>query len=142
MRVEEGSRGTARRAGSVRDFRDLTAWQKAMDLAETVYEVTKGFPQDERFGLSSQVRRAAVSVASNIAEGQGRSSCNEFLHFLSIARGSLCEMQTQILLASRLDYLDATACQVMLAQADEVGRLIRGLSRSVGKGAHPERAGS
>ena len=119
---------------SLRDFRDLIVWQKAMDLAEAVYGVTKSFPQDERFGLSNQLRRAAVSVASNIPEGQGRSSSNEFLHHLSIARGSLCEVQTQLMLAARLSYLAGSECDAMIAQADEVGRLLRGLSKSVAEG--------
>jgi len=115
----------------VQDYRDLIAWQKAMDFAVAVYGATKIFPRDEQFGLSSQVRRAASSIASNIAEGQGRSSSNELLHFLSIARGSLCEAQTQIMLAERLSYIDEPACRAMVAQGDEVGRLIRGLSRSI-----------
>jgi four helix bundle protein len=104
-----------------------------MDFAVAVYGATRGFPRDEQFGLSIQVRRAAASVASNIAEGQGRASSNELLHFLSIARGSLCEAQTQIMLAERLEYIDGTTCRAIVAQADEVGRLIRGLSRSIGR---------
>jgi four helix bundle protein len=103
-----------------------------MDLAEAMYLVATGFPRDEQFGLRLQVRRAAVSVPSNIAEGQGRSSTGELLHFLSVARGSLCEIQTQVLLAARLSYVDDDACQAVVAQADEVGRLLRGLARSVG----------
>jgi four helix bundle protein len=104
-----------------------------MDFAVAVYGVTRRFPTDEQFGLSIQVRRSAASVASNIAEGQGRSSSNELLHFLSIARGSLCEAQTQIMLASRLSYIDEAECRGVVAQGDEVGRLIRGLSRSIVK---------
>jgi four helix bundle protein len=104
-----------------------------MDFAVSVYSVTRGFPRDEQFGLSIQVRRAAASVASNIAEGQGRASSNELLHFVSIARGSLCEAQTQIMLAERVDYIDDARCRAIVAQADEVGRLIRGLSRSISR---------
>ena len=129
-----------RNRGSVRDFRDLIVWQKAMDLAEAVYKVTKDFPRDEQFGLTSQIRRAVVSVASNIAEGQGRTSGNEFLHHLSIARGSLCEVQTQIMLAARFSYVNRGDCQTVLAQADEVGRLLRGLSRTIDTGAGANRA--
>ena len=135
--MESESDGRTRRDTRVRDFRDLIVWQKAMDLAEAVYEVTKDFPRDEQFGLTSQVRRAVVSVASNIAEGQGRTSGNEFLHHLSIARGSLCEVQTQVMLATRFAYINDDDCQSVLAQADEVGRLLRGLSRSIDAGARP-----
>src|SRR6185369_4825205 len=88
------------------NYRDLIAWQKAMDLVELVYAATTGFPTDERFGLTSQVRRAVVSIPSNIAEGQARRSQSEFLHFLSIAHGSLREVETQLLIATRLRYLD------------------------------------
>ena len=124
--------GDGQQAGRIRDFRDLVAWQKAMNLAEAVYDLTRSFPQDERFGLSSQVRRAVVSVASNIAEGQGRASGKEFLHHLSIARGSLCEVQTQLMLAARFAYVGENDLQAVIAQADEVGRLLRGLARSIG----------
>jgi four helix bundle protein len=103
-----------------------------MDLAEAVYGATMKFPLDERFGLSSQVRRAVVSVASNIAEGQGRSSGKEFLHHLSIARDSLCEVQTQLIPAARFSYVGDHELQAVIAQADEVGCLLRGLARSVG----------
>src|SRR6476659_1156091 len=90
---------------AVRSYQDLVAWQKAMDLVELVYGATRGFPREEVYGLTSQVRRAAVSVPSNIAEGQGRASTKEFLHHLSIARGSLFEVETQVLVAQRLGYL-------------------------------------
>lgn len=79
---------------AIKSYRDLIAWQKAMDLVETVYRASAGFPREEVYGLRSQIRQSAVSVPSNIAEGQGRKSTREFLHFLSIAYGSLCEAQT------------------------------------------------
>ena len=78
----------------IQSFRDLKVWQKSMDLAVAVYALTKGFPREEAFGLTSQLRRSAVSVPSNIAEGQGRSNTREFQQFLRIARGSNCELQT------------------------------------------------
>src|ERR1700691_5822003 len=85
----------------ITSFRDLKAWQKAMDLSVEIYELTRGFPREEIFGLASQLRRSAVSIPSNIAEGQGRSGTREFQQFLSVARGSLCEPQTQLEIARR-----------------------------------------
>ncbi len=114
-----------------RNFRDLVAWQKAMDLVEAVYAATRGFPADERFGLTSQLRRAAVSIPSNIAEGEGRGSHNEFGRFLSIAYGSLREVETQLLIGVRLGYVDEAACKEAFSLAEEVGRLLNGLSRSL-----------
>ena len=114
-----------------RNYRDLVVWQKAMDLVEIVYAVTANFPSDERFGLTSQVRRAAVSIPSNIAEGEGRRSRNEFGHFLSVAYGSLREVETQLLIAVRLGYAIAEYCQPAFDLADEVGRMLNGLSRSL-----------
>src|SRR5256885_14874780 len=87
------------------DLKDLVAWQVAMDFATEVYRLTRSFPSDERFGLRLQVRRAAVSVASNIAEGHGRSNRREYARFVSIARGSLKEAETQIILAQRLGFM-------------------------------------
>ena len=114
-----------------RNYTDLTAWQKAMDLVEGVYQVTAGFPQDERYGLTAQVRRAAVSLPSNIAEGQGRGSSRDFSRFLWIAHGSLRELETQVEIAFRLHYLDVPAKSHLLAAAGEVGRLINGLLNSL-----------
>ncbi|HOB01745.1 MAG TPA: four helix bundle protein [Casimicrobium huifangae] len=92
-----------------RSHRDFPVWKAAMDLAESVYDLSAGFPADERFGLTSQIRRAAVSVPSNIAEGAGRSSTGELAHFLGIALGSLAELETQIDLSIRLNMTgDAT----------------------------------
>lgn len=117
----------------IRNYRDLIVWQKAMDLVTAVYQVTATFPSDERFGLISQMRRAAVSIPSNIAEGQGRDSSQEFKHFLSISYGSLCELQTQLLLSERLSFLDVPTLQATLDRTDEVGRLLNGLSNSLAK---------
>jgi four helix bundle protein len=115
----------------VTSYRELIVWQKAMDLAVAVYKITEVLPSRERYGLTDQVRRAAVSVPSNIAEGQGRSTVNDFLRFLSIARGSLNEMETQILIAQRIGYLPESDRDVILRQSDEVGRLLRALGRSL-----------
>jgi four helix bundle protein len=113
------------------NYRDLIAWQKAMTLVELVYTATRRFPDDERYGLSSQIRRPAVSVPSNIAEGQGRRSKKEFTQFLSVAHGSLREVETQALIAQRLGYTDDASVASILDSAAEVGRLITGLINSL-----------
>jgi four helix bundle protein len=115
----------------VKHYSDLIAWQKAMDLVVRVYRATEPFPQREMFGLSNQLRRAAVSIPSNIAEGQGRSTTKEFLHFLSIARGSLQEVETQLLIAFRLDYLDESVKQELMNGTTELSRIINGLMKSL-----------
>jgi len=115
---------------AVRNYRDLVAWQRAMALAELVYRVTKRFPSDERFALTAQLRRAAVSIPSNIAEGHGVHSDRTLRRHPAIALGSLCEMETQIQLAGRLDYADAVEVDALLAASREVARLISGLSRA------------
>src|SRR5690242_16757979 len=104
----------------VKSYRDLVAWQKAMDLATLIYDVTHGWPREEMYGLTSQIRRAAVSIPSNIAEGQGRASTKEFIHHLSIARGSLLELETQVILSKRLGYIKSEAAENLLQNADEV----------------------
>lgn len=114
-------------------YRDLVVWQKAMQLVTSVYSLTENFPKHEMFGLTSQLRRATVSVPSNIAEGQGRDSPKEFLHHLSIAYGSLMEAETQLQIASNLTYISKTDAGNLLAQCDEVGRLLNGLLRSLRK---------
>lgn len=114
-----------------RNYRDLIAWQKAMDLTEAVYSVTSRFPAEEKFSLTSQLRRCAISVPSNIAEGQGRFSQADFKRFLSIAHGSLREAETQILLAARLNYVTTEIRDALIEQTSEVGRLIQGLARSL-----------
>ena len=114
----------------VRNYRDLIAWQKAVDLTEVVYEASMSMPPDERFGLTSQMRRAAVSVAANIAEGEGRGSKKEFARFLHIAHGSLREVETHIVIAGRLRFISQQTVDQILEQAAEVGRIITGLIRS------------
>ena len=114
-----------------KSYRDLVAWQKAIEFVECVYGNTRSWPREEIYALTSQLRRAAVSVPSNIAEGQGRTSSKEFLHHLSMARGSLLEAETQIIIAQRLGYLAESGANDLLARADETSRLITGLSRSL-----------
>jgi four helix bundle protein len=114
-----------------RNYRELTVWQKAMALVEEVYRLTRGFPSDEKFGLTNQLRRASVSVPSNIAEGQGRRSRNQFVIFLRIARGSVQEVETQLMIAQRLNYASERQVEPMLQQLDEISRLLAGLLRSM-----------
>ena len=114
----------------VKSFRDLDVWHLGVELAETVYRVTARFPKSELFALTAQMRRAAVSIPSNIAEGRARDSTHEFLHFLAISRGSLAELETQLELAIRLDYshseLDAARFQT-----EVLGRKINSLQTSI-----------
>src|SRR2546427_4289267 len=114
-----------------RSYRELIAWQKAMKLVTEIYAVTQRFPSEERYGLTNQLRRAAVSVPSNIAEGQARFSQKEFHHFLSQARGSLVEIETQLLIAKDLKYTAPAKAQELLVRADELGRILNGLISSI-----------
>ena len=111
-----------------RNYADLFAWQRAMDLAAVVYDGSKAMPADERYGLTAQMRRAAVSIPANIAEGQGRRTCGEFLNQLSVAYGSLRELETHVLLAQRLRMMDVATVEGILGNAAEVGRLLNGLA--------------
>lgn len=119
-------------------YRRLVAWQKGMDLVEAVYQSTKSWPRDEQYGLTSQVRRAAVSVPSNIAEGHARSGSREFAHHVSIAYGSLSELETQILIAQRLGYSDTMTSEWLMTQASETRRVTLGLLRSLRNQAKTE----
>jgi four helix bundle protein len=108
-------------------YQDLRVWQEAMDLAEQVYRATSEFPKHELYGLMSQMRRAAVSVPSNIAEGKGRRSDPEFMRFLYCARGSLLELQTQLLVARRLQYFSEEMAAGLCRRCDGIGRLLNAL---------------
>lgn len=112
-------------------FRNLIAWQKAKVLAKEIYVVTRSFPKEETYGLTIQMRRAAVSIPSNIAEGKGRGTQKDFCHFLTQARGSLFELETQTELASDLNYLDVATTKSLLAQCDELSRILHGLIKSL-----------
>ena len=112
-------------------FRDLLAWQEAMNLAVLAYRITSNFPKEETYGLTSQLRRASVSIPANIAEGQGRRLTKEFQQFLANARGSLLELDTHMELALRLGYIDKGQHAAVQGKIDEVGRLLNGLIRSL-----------
>jgi four helix bundle protein len=118
-------------AKEIQSFRDLIVWQKAMDLCCQVYEISTLFPDSERFGLTSQLRRACVSVPSNIAEGYGRGRTQDYLRYLDVARGSLYEAHTQLLLAKRLQIADSRQLDACLNLVGDVDRLLNALSRSV-----------
>jgi four helix bundle protein len=119
------------------DYRQLVVWQKSMDLAETIYIQTSSYPPAERYGLTSQMRRAAASIPSNIAEGQGRRSTDEeFVRFLLIALGSLCELETQLELSRRLKLISSERVTDLRPALEEVGRLLNGLIRSKRHQAH------
>src|SRR5579864_9081565 len=118
-------------------FKDLIAWQKAMDLVTAVYQITEKFPKREVYSLTDQIRRAAVSVPSNIAEGQAHFHQKEFLHFLRHSRGSLAELETQILLAQRLRYVSETDAEPILQHIAEVGKILNGLIKSISEQLPP-----
>ena len=112
-------------------YRELKVWRLAMELAEVVYKLCAEFPRQEVYGLTSQLQRAAVSIPSNIAEGQARNSSKEFNHFLGIARGSLAELETQIMLAQRLGYLSEEKLHSALEKAEEIGKMLKGLQKAI-----------
>ncbi len=112
---------------SSKGYRDLIVWQKSMDLVPMVYAQIQSLPKEERFGLADQIRRAAVSIPANIAEGQARQSAKEFLHFLYISRGSLAELDTLLELTVRLNYLQAEHLNPLASQMAEIRRLLQGL---------------
>lgn len=115
----------------MRSYQDLVVWQKAMELVRDVYGHTRHWPTEELYGLTSQIRRAAVSVPSNIAEGHGRRSGREFARFLNIAHGSLMEVETQLRIAHDLRFLPARDLECMLNTTAEIGRVLYGLPQSV-----------
>ena len=116
---------------AVQHYGQLLVWQKAMDLAVCCYEVTKPFPIEERYGLTSQIRRAAVSVPANIAEGHARFHTKEFLNHLSIARGSLAELETELMISQRVGFLKEDVLAKVLVMADEIGRMTAGLRQGL-----------
>jgi four helix bundle protein len=114
-------------SSQVRSYRDLMVWRKGIELAKDIYTVTKNFPPTEVYGLTNQLRRAAVSVPSNIAEGQSRQSSKEFSHFLHISLGSLSEVDTQMVIAQELDYLSTTQADLLFSAIFELRKMIYGL---------------
>ena len=115
----------------IRSYRDLEVWERGIGLAEAVYRVTKSFPAEERFGMASQMQRAAVSVPSNIAEGWGRGPQADFLRFLAIVRGSLYELTTQVIIARRVGLVAEDEASVVMDQADTLSRKLLAYIRSL-----------
>lgn len=118
----------------IRSYRDLKVWQRAMDLAELCYHVTRRFPRDEMYGMTSQIRRAAASIPANIAEGHGRNSRGEYVQFLRVAQGSLKELETHLLLAQRVGLSTERDVGEILEKTEILGKMLRALIRSVDAG--------
>jgi four helix bundle protein len=116
----------------IKNYRDLIVWQKAMTLAKEIYEATRAYPKGELFGLTQQLRRAAVSIPSNIAEGNGRGTKPDYIRFLQIARGSLFEAQTQIELSRDLSYLPDGVATQLCASCNEIERMLNSLITKLG----------
>lgn len=117
---------------SAGNFKELVVWQKGMDIAKRVYLLTKDFPPEEKFGLVSQMRRAAVSIPSNIAEGQARNTTGEFVQFISHAEGSLAELETQVRLATELKFCSVEGAAPLLTLLDEERKMLNSLRRKLG----------
>lgn len=117
----------------LRSYKELKVWQKSFELCKHLYDLSRIFPPDERFGLVAQVRRAAVSIPSNIAEGYSRDTTRDYLRFLWMARGSLAEIETQLMLARDLGFAEREQSERAIAELNEVGRMLRGLIRSLGE---------
>lgn len=117
----------------VKSYRELKVWQRSIDLVVHCYQLTRTFPKCEVYGLASQLQRAAVSIPANIAEGRARQHSKELLHHLSIAHGSLAEVETHIQIAERLNYIHSDEVIRMLDETAEIGRMFNGLRRSIGK---------
>lgn len=115
----------------VKSYQDLLVWQKAMELVTEIYRIAKLLPREELYALSDQMRRSAVSIPSNIAEGQARNSTREFINFLSVAKGSNAELQTQCLICVRLSYLTGSELETALALSDEVGKMLNTLIKKL-----------
>ncbi len=114
-------------------FKELKVWQKAMDLVTDIYAITTIFPQHEQFGITSQIRRSSISIPSNIAEGFGRNSNNEFVRFLRIAIGSLFELQTQLEISKNLKFISTEEFNKMLLESTEIEKMIKALIKSINK---------
>ena len=115
----------------ISSYRDLHVWQRAVELVEEIYRLSALFPNDERFGLTSQIRRAAVSVPSNVAEGYGRRRKGQYLHHLDIANGSLAEVETQLIIAGRLGFIEKDQAQKAWSLLQDTGKMLTGLTRSL-----------
>jgi four helix bundle protein len=115
----------------INSYRDLKVWQEAMNLGELVYDLTRTFPKEETYGMTSQIRRSAISIASNIAEGHGRENTGSFIQFLRVAQGSLKELETQLQLSARVKIVSHEKINAHLNKSDDLGRMIRSLIRSL-----------
>ncbi len=115
----------------IESYRSLLVWQKSVDFVVLVYRLLGRFPRNEQYGLANQMQRAAVSIPSNIAEGKERQSDRDFARFIAIALGSLAELETQLLIAQRLGYLDEASLQEATVQADEIGKMLRSLHKTL-----------
>ena len=111
----------------IRSYQDLIVWQKSMEMVKLIYSLTKRLPKEETYGLSDQLRRAAVSIPSNIAEGAGRFNTKDYVHFLRIARGSKNEIETQLLICEQLGYLSKEDISVSLQLCDEIGKMLNAM---------------
>ena len=118
---------------AVKSYQDLIGWQKSIELVSRIYKLTKTFPKEEIYGITTQMQRAAVSVPANIAEGQARNGAKEFCQFLGIAKGSLAELETYIILAVRLDYIETHTGEGLLADCQEIGKILNGLLRALSR---------
>jgi four helix bundle protein len=122
----------------INSYRDLKIWRAAMDIAERCYALTSDFPKSEVYGMTSQIRRASVSVPANIAEGYGRESTGNFIALLRVAQGSVKELETHLLLCSRVGLVEAERAEPLLAQCDELGKMLRSYIRSIQRSAEDE----
>jgi four helix bundle protein len=113
------------------NYKELKVWQKSVDLAVKIYETTKGFPKEEQYGLTSQIRRCAVSIPSNIAEGAGRNSKKDFNNFLGIAYGSSCELDTQLIIAAKINFIDKTILESIQQEINEIQKMNWSLKKSL-----------
>jgi four helix bundle protein len=116
---------------TITNYKDLEVWQKAMELVVECYQITKGFPKNEAFGLAGQLQRAAVSIPANIAEGRARQHTREFIQHVSIAYGSLAEFETHVQIAERLNYIDKSQADDLMGKAAVIGRMLNGLRKSL-----------
>ena len=129
----KGSRGQGFKwsSGMLKNYKELQVWQKSYQLCLVIYKQTNAFPKEERFGITSQIRRAAVSIPSNIAEGYGRKTTKEYIQALYIAYGSVCELETQILLSSDLGYIKTEELEQLQKNLDDIERMLKGLIKSL-----------
>jgi four helix bundle protein len=124
-----GQNSATKELETMRPHQKLEAWSNAIELVTDIYKSSEHFPKEERYGLTGQIRRAAVSIPANIAEGAGRHSRKEFSHFLSNSQGSASELETELIIANRLGYLDEATFARLIGQLERIGRLITGLTR-------------